>query len=282
MLLSLMTLRESRVQRRLGVATVCILAFVPRNAWAEDKPNCGVDVRNARCVRALDLHDEALRLYAEGRYRDALVRLESAVESDPNGGQLYFNLGKIYELLGQLAPALENYRRALELEQSAPEKERLQAMLKRLGGAQAAQARELEEERERERLRRLPPPAPPAPPLRTAHPLRPWIWAGAGAAVGLTALGGGLGAHALAVSPGTAVTTATGSSITDLEEARSGARAFALAADVCFGLAAASTLATITLGVLAAEPESPSGRPTSGTVSLAASPSRLSLSVRFE
>ncbi|MBM4373944.1 MAG: hypothetical protein FJ095_02590 [Deltaproteobacteria bacterium] len=256
--------RNAHVSFRLAV-TGALLVIGPAMARAEDAPNCVIDVRNPRCIRALDLHDEAQRLYAEGRYREALSRLDEAVASDPSGGQLFFNLGKIHELLGDLEPSVRNYRRALELEGNPLERERLGAIVKRIEGALA--------KRELERPATPPPPPLPPPPPPPAGPstLRTSIWATAGTSVGAALVGGGLGLYAAATAPGQVAETGPGMSYADLDSAAARARATGIAADVFLGLAAASGLASIALGVFAAEPEGPwSPRTRSATLTLGA------------
>ncbi len=247
-----------------------------------ERANCAVDVRAPVCVRALDLHDEAQALYAQGRYRDAIGRLDEAVMSDPNGGQLYFNLGKIHELLGDLEPALRNYRRALDLETNVSERERLQAMVKRLQGAQSAH--------DRESASALPPQGLALAPVpRLAHRLRPWFWASSGAAVGFGALGGALAGYAAVTSPGSVASTNAETTIDALQAAAERAKASAVAADVFMSLASLSALASISIGFLMAEPEAadtlidrPAGVQRAAALSLDVGASSLSLRWRFQ
>ena len=252
MLAAAMRLGKTRVSTCLSVA-VLFGATCHVGVAEADGPNCSNDVRNPRCVRALDLHDDAQRLYAEGRYRDALVRLDEAVTSDPNGGQLYFNLGKIHELLGEFEPALVMYRRALELESNPAERDRLQAMVKRVEGAQVAS------ERETSLAKSLVPARPIAPPPmpRGPHPLRPWMWVSAGTALSLGVVGGVLAGYALRTAPGAVATTGDGVTIEQLQAAASRAEVSALAAEVTLGLAAVSAVAAISIGIFVAEVEEP-------------------------
>jgi tetratricopeptide (TPR) repeat protein len=65
-------------------------------------------VRGAPEVREIDAREHferALELYRAGRYAEALARLESAAELDPNGKDLFFNLSLVHEKLGQLPRA---------------------------------------------------------------------------------------------------------------------------------------------------------------------------------
>jgi tetratricopeptide (TPR) repeat protein len=255
-----MASRIAHVSVRLAV-TGALLVVRVAPARADDAPNCMIDVRNPRCIRALDLHDEAQRLYAEGRYREALSRLDEAVASDPSGGQLFFNLGKIHELLGDLEPSIRSYRRALELEGNPLERERLGATVKRIEGALAK--RELE--------RPVPPPPPPPPKPAGPSTLRPWIWATGGTSIGAALIGGGLGIYAVATAPGQVAETGPEASFGALDSAAARAQATGIAADVLLGVAAASGIACLTLGVLAAESEGPhSPRVRTATLSLGA------------
>src|SRR5262245_23572768 len=52
-----------------------------------------------RVQRAVQLHDEAHALYEKGEYKKAIEKLESALELDPQGKELVYNLGLIHEKL---------------------------------------------------------------------------------------------------------------------------------------------------------------------------------------
>jgi tetratricopeptide (TPR) repeat protein len=47
---------------------------------------------------------------ANGFYEDALIQLGKAIEIDPQNGDVFFEKGKINELLGNLNEAAQNYK----------------------------------------------------------------------------------------------------------------------------------------------------------------------------
>jgi len=85
--------------------------------------------------------ERALDAYREGRYERAVKELEHAVELDPEGKDLYYNLGLVHEKLGNLDRALFYFRRYLELETLPAERERVEIMVQRLAGAEASARR---------------------------------------------------------------------------------------------------------------------------------------------
>jgi len=86
--------------------------------------------------RAGKLHEEAKELYVEGRYREALDKLEVAVALDPKGKDLHYVLAFVAEKLLDLDLALQHYRIAAALETNGSERERLAKVVSRVEGAQ--------------------------------------------------------------------------------------------------------------------------------------------------
>jgi tetratricopeptide (TPR) repeat protein len=104
---------------------------------------------------AMEFFRTARERYREGRYPEAAADLERALALDPASPTLAYNLGRVYELMGELPRALGHYRRYLELlpADQADERERTEGTIQRLEGAIASGS--VEEE-----------PAPQAEPLR--------------------------------------------------------------------------------------------------------------------
>ena len=71
-------------------------------------------------------------MYQQGEYRAAIARLEAAVALDPDGKELVYNLAVIHEKLGEIELAERFYRRYLEMETAAKEREEVEAVLQRL------------------------------------------------------------------------------------------------------------------------------------------------------
>lgn len=89
--------------------------------------------------QAARLNNEAKVLLDQGRYADALVRLERVRRIEPDNHVVWRNLGVAYEGLNQNAKALEAFERSLRLNPAQPDvKEKvgsLRAMLKPKRGA---------------------------------------------------------------------------------------------------------------------------------------------------
>jgi tetratricopeptide (TPR) repeat protein len=86
---------------------------------------------------ALAHYNRGREHYQAGRYRDALLELEVAVNLDPSSPNLVFNVARIYELLGEIDHAIAFYRRYLEMlpANELEERERTSLTLQRLEGA---------------------------------------------------------------------------------------------------------------------------------------------------
>ncbi len=89
---------------------------------------------------AVELFRTAREHYREGRYREAAADLERALMLDPTSPTLRYNLGRVYELLGQLENARTQYRGYLELlpADQVEERERTEGTIQRLEGAIAS------------------------------------------------------------------------------------------------------------------------------------------------
>lgn len=109
---------------------------------------------------------------------------------------------------------------------------------------------------------------------------QPWIWGTAGGAVVSALAGAGLAAYASTTAPGSVATTGSAVTIDDLETAATRARSSALAADILFGVAAASGMASIALGIVAGAPESPLS-PRVRRAALVVRPGSAAFEVRF-
>ncbi len=223
--------------------------------------------------RALELHDEARALYAQGKYQDAIDKLRKAVTIDPKGKMLFYNLGLIQEKLGKLDAAIEDYRKCLELEHDNGERERLSAIIDRISGAH----REAQLRRDIEN-KSAPAPAP-RPPSRVD--VNPWVWVSAATASAGLFVGTLLAARASALDPGNEPRTTAVVSLADLQSDADAAHSHAIAADVAFGVAGAAALAAVVLAITTTtttdqEPQQPA-RSAGWSIALG----RTSLELRF-
>jgi tetratricopeptide (TPR) repeat protein len=75
--------------------------------------------------------------YQAGRYREAVIELEKALDLDPQSPNLVYNVARVYELLGDIERSIsfyERYERMLPA-QEVDERQRVAATLQRLRGA---------------------------------------------------------------------------------------------------------------------------------------------------
>ncbi len=88
-------------------------------------------------AQALEQYERGRGHYASGRYRAAVRSLEAAWRLDPSGSNLLFNLGTVYERMGDLERARQSYLAYLARAPDEAERERTQRILTRLQGARA-------------------------------------------------------------------------------------------------------------------------------------------------
>lgn len=88
-------------------------------------------------AEAMVLFESARELYRNGRYPEAAEELERALVLDPSAPTLLYNLGRVYELMGEYDRAITTYERLLAVTPDATPEERSQTetTLARLRGA---------------------------------------------------------------------------------------------------------------------------------------------------
>jgi hypothetical protein len=109
------------------LATAMTLA-VPCNARAED-----AELPNMEAAR--EHFENARSLYSRGAYRDAIRELEAAHSFDPSAKDLVFNLGIVNEKLADIDRALYWFHTYETLALTPQERERADAVIRRLEGA---------------------------------------------------------------------------------------------------------------------------------------------------
>jgi tetratricopeptide (TPR) repeat protein len=89
-------------------------------------------------AEAIDHYSRGRAHYQAGRYKEAVVELERALELDPGSPNLVYNLARVYELLGDIDRAIANYERYRTMlpASEAEERERVGSAIARLQGAQ--------------------------------------------------------------------------------------------------------------------------------------------------
>jgi tetratricopeptide (TPR) repeat protein len=195
--------------------------------------------------RAQRAYQEALKLYKGGQYRAAIDKLTEARKLDPTATELPYNLGLLYEKVGDLDNAIKSFELFLNLETDEAEKERVRTIVQRLEGARA------------EIARNKPPPSaepPPPPPATSSAPepeapppppppprkgrLDGLVYGTGGLAVAALVSGTAFGVRALLIRPESK--TSQSQSLADIEDGNRKAHQSAVIADVSFAVAVAS------------------------------------------
>lgn len=87
-------------------------------------------------AEAMTLFESAREHYRNGRYQEAADDLERALVLDPAAPTLLFNLGRVYELMGDYDRSISTYERLLAvMGPDAEEREQTETTLARLRGA---------------------------------------------------------------------------------------------------------------------------------------------------
>jgi hypothetical protein len=191
--------------------------------------------------RAQKAFIEAQQLYRDGKYRAAVDKLVEARKLDPTAKDLPYNLGLLYEKLGNLDEAIKNFELVLALETDDDEKERVKGIVRRLEGARSSAPKPTASTSSAAPASSAPPlassapePEPPPPPKKGR--LDGLVY-GTGA-VSLVALGAGtfFGLRALSTRP-TSPVTSPKHTIDDLTSDAKSAHTKAVLADVSFAVA---------------------------------------------
>lgn len=189
--------------------------------------------RRNRQARAVELHDEAKALYDRGLYRRAIAKLEAALELDPEGKELVYNLAVIHEKLVEPDVAAKYYLRYIDMETDPRARERAEAIVKRLESAKKNLEADLKERAGAGAASASAPPSGTAV-VAAAHvhrPPSPMVFVLGGVAIAAAAVGIGFGASALATHPD-GVTTGPGTTSYDLDTRAQSAHTQAVVADL--------------------------------------------------
>jgi len=133
---------------RLLLALVLTAASLSSRALAQQEPP----------PEAMQLFADGRDAYLDGRYQDAAVALEHALQLDPGSPTLLWNLSRVYELMGNLDRAIDYADRYLTLlpPEATNERQTTEETLARLRGARDWLALRQQAERgERQELRQL-------------------------------------------------------------------------------------------------------------------------------
>lgn len=133
---------------RWSLFSALIIVFIAARAEAQSVPPTGTP-RSDRTlgegntpqregsVGAAEHFERALSWYRTGKYRQAVDELNLALERDPGGKDLVFNLALVQEKLGDLEGAIQSLVRFQSLEKDPVELGRAEQAIERLRGVQA-------------------------------------------------------------------------------------------------------------------------------------------------
>lgn len=149
-------------------------------------------VAGTSSVGAHEHFERALTWYRAGKYGRAVEELKLALDRDPGGKDLVFNLALVQEKLGDLEGAIQSLDRFQSLEKDPAELERAAEAVQRLQGAQAEVAAN------RPQCAALPAPASaPAPPPRVRGNFDAWVIGAGGVAIASFVVGTVFGVRSL-------------------------------------------------------------------------------------
>ncbi|HEX3775645.1 MAG TPA: tetratricopeptide repeat protein [Polyangiaceae bacterium] len=239
---------------RFGVFPALLVAFVSAPAWADSAPaNSPTGERAVELsaappeqAAAREHFQRALSLYRAGKYHGAVAELEAALDSDPSGKDLVYNLALVQEKLGDFSGAIASLERFRTMEKDPAELERAAQTIERLQGARA----ELTSVGPRAGA------AAPCPALRARGRLDAWVLGTGGVAVASFLVGTVFGLRALSLDP-SGESTGPGASFASLQDRAHRAHTAAVVADVAFStsIVAGAAAATLYFGRYADAPQ---------------------------
>jgi tetratricopeptide (TPR) repeat protein len=244
--------------RPRGLLTI-VLAVVALHGEGQAADPPGTSAQD----RAQIAYQESLKLYKAGQYRAAVDKLVEARKLDPTAKELPYNLGLLYEKLGEIDNAIKNFQLYLTLDTDEEEKERVRSILQRLEGARDELNRNKPPASASAPPSAAPPPAtsapePPPPPPRRRGRLDALVYGTGG--LSLAAVGAGVffGLRALSLRP---EPSTVGQRIETLEDKQRKAHQSGVIADISFGVAIASGGAAALLYFLRDAPPPKEGAP---------------------
>lgn len=155
------------------ICTLCVTLLLARVAHAEDP-----------ATRAAKRHfDRGQKLFTLGKFDEALDEYQKAYDASPLPDFLY-NIGQCHRNLGDYEQAIFSFKRFLQLDPEAPNREKVEIIID-----------ELEDKLEREgaKKKRIDEPPPP-PPHAEGSPIykKWWFWTG----IAVIGAAGGVGIYA--------------------------------------------------------------------------------------
>ncbi len=129
----------------LALAVLVAASSAPARAAGDADAKSGKEegaepVKTPAQLGAEKHYKRARELYSLGRYREAIAQLEAALELDPKGAELLYNLGLVHEKLGDADEAIDAYKRYLKVlgnDVDPEERKKIESGIRRLEGAKA-------------------------------------------------------------------------------------------------------------------------------------------------
>lgn len=224
--------------RLLSAVLSALLATSPLTVAAAEPPAASAEDPAAQ-------FELAEQYYRDGRYEDAAAILAALAETIPDP-ILFYNLGRAYESAGQLRPAVDAYKRYLEVAPDAKDADAVSARVGRLEERVAQQ----EEEAARAEAEPAAPPPPVVTPQTTDEleqprpAVAPWVLLGVG---GVGVIAGAAVAGVAASKHQDAKDEPVQSKAATLDD---DAQGLALAGNVTMAVGGALALAGLTWGIV--------------------------------
>ena len=218
----------------------------PDGVTHDGGPDGGLMPQNEveRRVLARKLHDRAKDRYVEGRYREALDKLTTAVQLDSQDKDLHYVLAFVAEKLLELDLALEHYHASADLEPNPVEKQRLSNVIRRVERARDHLKQHPNDARlPRQGAAAGPASAPGPSPLRVGA----YVTAGIGGTAALVAAIAG--AYSLYMQPDADGWTGTSAQIDRLNSDAHRAYASGMVAEIAGALGAVSLATALVLAI---------------------------------
>jgi tetratricopeptide (TPR) repeat protein len=152
------------------ICTLCVTMLLARVAYAEDP-----------ATRAAKRHFErGQKLFTLGKFDEALDQYQKAYDASPLPDFLY-NIGQCHRNLGDYEQAIFSFKRFLQLDPEAPNREKVEIIID-----------ELEDKLERQGAKKREEPPPPPPTGNAPIYKKWWFWTG----IAVVGVAGSVGIYA--------------------------------------------------------------------------------------
>lgn len=216
-------------------AACFLLLFLAVSFTAPGAVAKGPGAPTEEAIRTAKQHfDRAQDAYRRGAYRDAVDELSAAIALDPTSKDLEYNLGLVYEKLGDIDLAIQRFQRFRKMETEPQEIAKVDRVIERLRGArdEIDQTTTMPSEQARTPIVYRPTIVVKEAPRRGR--LDTWTYAAAGVAGAAAIVGTVFGVRALAERPKSDEPTGGSTTAAKLQDRAETAHQHAVVADVAF------------------------------------------------